>query len=100
MTSKLFWKYIKSQSKTNCNLRPLKDENGADINDDFCRAYLLNRYFGSVFKTDQECRTLSTNKKPTNQLNHITITNEDVKKAIKTLKPNKACEPDNIHPMI
>ena len=97
--SKLFWKYIKSQSKTNCNLGPLKDENSADINDDFCRADLLNRYFGSVFKTDQESRTLPTNKK-TNQLNHITITTEDVKKAIKTLKPNKACGPDNILPKI
>ena len=42
---KLFWKYIKSQSKTNCNIGPLKDENGADINDGFCRADLLSRYF-------------------------------------------------------
>ena len=97
---KLFWKYIKFQSKTHCKLGPLKDENGADINDDFCRADLLSRYFGSVFKTDQECRTLPTNKKPTNQLNRITITIEDVKKAIKTLKPNKACGPDNIHAKI
>ena len=39
-------------------------------------------------------------KKKKTQLNHITITTEDVKKTIKTLKPNKACGPDNIHPKV
>ena len=94
--TKLFWKYVRSQSKTKKkSISRLEKGEGPDLTSpDKETADLLNEYFARTrYRTPRiHCDTRTPN------INTIDINEEQVRKALKKLKPNKTPGPDNIHP--
>ena len=98
--TKLFWKYVRSKSKTKNSISRLEKGEGPDLtSSDKETADLLNEYFASVFtiEPDTELPEFTVTPEPPN-INTVDINEEQVRKALKKLKPNKTPGPDNIHP--
>ena len=97
---KEFFAYVNSRKPIKNNISPLKDLEGNLVTSDFEKAELMNKYFTSVFTTEE----LSTIPEPvikyegTRPLDRINFTLDDVKKKIKKLNKFKAPGPDDIHP--
>ncbi len=80
--TKLFWKYVRSKSKTKITINELEDENGNPTSDSQEKARLLNRYFISVFTNEDTSNIPNFEHKYHGEpLNNIVIDEETVKKS-------------------
>ena len=98
--SKLFWKYVRENSKTKPMIGSLKDGFGSIITEDTDKANLLNNHFASVFKTDDNMDIPTIVPKTREKLDSFTITEAEVLNSLKELKANKAGGLDQIHPKL
>ena len=106
----MYWKITKmliKSNKGNYCIPPLRnsinDQNIDDIAyDDSDKCELLNKYFSSISKLDEENVTLPQFDSKTNNIIHeIHITENEIIDVIQILDPNKATGPDKIsHKML
>jgi endonuclease/exonuclease/phosphatase family metal-dependent hydrolase len=98
---KAFWSYIKNQTKSSQGVSPLEKQDGELTNKDIEKAEVLNSFFASVFTKEDLSNVPTLASRGYDQpLGTVTITQEDVLKRIRKLKPNKSSGPDDIHPRI
>ena len=107
---KMYWKIMKmliKSNKGNYCIPPLRnsinDQNIDDIAyDDSDKCELLNKYFSSISKLDEENVTLPQFDSKTNNIIHeIHITENEIIDVIQILDPNKATGSDKIsHKML
>ena len=99
--SQLFWGYVRSKLKTKSAIGQLEAANGMIIDNNQERANLLNDYFASVFQKEESTPLPHFNDRQfAHELNTISITEVNIRKAIDRIKPTKSEGPDNIHPML
>ena len=102
VNSKLFWKTSKQilgVSKTSHTIPTLKlDNKFAENNAD--KANMLNEYFSSQSVVNDINKTLPPRTDTNNQLNFITISEQEVKDVLDNLNVTKACGPDLISPRL
>ena len=95
-STKTFANYIKSKSKSNNGIGPLKNSTGSLITEEKEMAETLNNFFASVFtkedKTNIPVRELETEE----TLVNIVFTRDKIREKIKNLKSNSAPGPDKI----
>ena len=93
--TKTFANYIKSKTKSNVSIGPLK-ENGKVISDDKEMAGILNAFFSSVF-SEEDQQNLPDQWQETEQvLSNILITESSILEKVKNLKEKSAPGPDGI----
>ena len=99
LSSSDYWKTLKLFIKptTISSIPPIFDE-GSNISDNNKKAKLLNDFFVNQTNLDDTGATLPTllllDREP---LNNITITNDEVRSVLQTLKLRKSSGPDNIN---
>ena len=95
---KLFWSYVRNNTKTKDHLSDLKQEDGSITEDPKTKANILNEFFSSVF-TQEDTTNLPelNNRNPAKKLSTILVTPEIIKNKIKKLKQSKSPGPDGIH---
>ena len=98
---KSFYSYVSSKSRSNSKIGSLKDENNKVISENKEKANLMNRYFSSVFTTEnlqsipEPMRVF--NGGPMEVLQNITTTEQEVLQKLKSLNVNKSTGADEIH---
>ena len=99
--NKVFWRYVNSQRKSKTNIPDLKRKDGTLATEDQEKAEILNEQFTSVFTKED------TQNKPdfepidmNSMLDDFKIKPEDVQKKLKSLRTDKSCGPDEIHPLL
>ncbi|XP_053405122.1 uncharacterized protein LOC123565354 [Mercenaria mercenaria] len=99
--SKVFWKYVRQNTKTDVTVGSLEDEYGKCVQEDGERARILNKQLCSVFTVEDVNNIPNFEDRPyLTILEEINIREDDVKKHIQTLNPKKAVGPDGIHPRV
>ena len=102
VNSKLFWKTSKQilgVSKTSHTIPTLKlDNKFAENNAD--KANMLNEYLSSQSVVNDINKTLPPRTDTNNELNFITISEQEVKDVLDNLNVTKACGPDLISPRL
>ena len=98
---KAFYAYARSKLKTKDGIGDLEDTNGDIASTDSTKAELLNKFFCSVFTTEnlQDIPQFQQ-RQFKKSLDNIIITRETVLKKLKSLKTNKAQCPDGCHPRV
>ena len=108
---KKFWRYVKHQRQEAQGVAPLKKE-GKLVDDPVEKANILNNQFQSVFspRNPLSLKALSTRAanfiKPDGtsrnipQMPPIDITEEGVRRRLKSLNPHKAAGPDKMNPLL
>ena len=98
---KAFWSYVKGQTTVRSGVAPLKKEDGSVATKPEDKAEELNRFFASVF-TDEDKSHIPTPKTEeiTSVLSSIDITDQEIQKEFKDLKPGKSAGPDEVHPKV
>jgi len=98
---KAFYKYVNSKVKTRSCITTLTSDKGEILSDDGQKAEAFNDLFASVF-TREDLLTVPTVdiKNPSSVLSSIVISEVNVQKILKNLRPDKSPGPDNIHPRI
>ena len=91
-----FNKYIKSKLSNHTGIGPLIDENGQVTGDSKKMADILNNQFSSVFTSDTGAYQDIPNMNVEDELMRITVTDEEVRNKIDSLKFGKAPGPDGI----
>ena len=95
---KRFWNYIKSLRKDSTGVSSLKD-NGRQFNSpkDTCKADILNRQYQFVFThEDPDIPVPDPDGDPYPDTDHITVTEEGVRKLLQKSNPRKASGPDMV----
>ena len=104
---KSVYAYVRSKSKVKDSVDPLKDSNGQneknEDNEDM--GSLLNKYFGSVFTSENFVNELPEvqfflNKDKSNMLSNIVLTQDMISNKLSKLKINKAPGVDGIVPRL
>ena len=101
--SKIFWKYVRSKSKTKSTIGRVEKEGGGGCTttSDEETANVLNDYFATVFTQEPEGPLPEFTVEPEPPLlDNIEITEDHVLKAIAHLNPSKTPGPDNLHPKL
>jgi len=98
---KQFWRYSNSRMKSKAGVGDLQDEDGRLASDDGERAQILNRFFSSVFTSEN----LNNIPIPSTifegpQFDNIFITDEMVRTKLAKLKASSSPGPDGVHPRI
>ena len=100
ISPKAFWNYVNSQRKIQTVIPNLKKTDGTLTNSEEEKADVLNRFFVSVFTSDDE--NVPSPHVPKKQniepLTDLICTEEEVLTHLKNLNINKAPGPDNVHP--
>ena len=99
--NKVFWRYVNSQRKSKTSIPDLKNKEGTLVTDDKEKAELLNKQFSSVFT--QEDKNNIPEFEPhqvTSTLENFIIHEAEVKKKLKSLRTDKSCGPDEVHPYL
>ena len=97
---KAFFSYVNSKIKTRDGIASLLKNDGSLTKNDEEKAETLNQFFHSVF-TEEDKENLPTFKDKTDIfLTDITITQDDMLKALNKLNVNKSQGPDLIHPRV
>ena len=97
--TKIFWKYVRSKSKTKSTVSKLQMNNGALSTTDQETATTLNSYFTTVFEKEPDGPLpVFQNRVYQEALLTTEISEIKVEKAIEALKPSKTQGPDNFHP--
>ena len=98
---KAFYKYVNSRSKTRPVITNLRDENGTLVQNETGIAETLNKFFSSVFASeDMETISVVAAKPGINKLCDIKFTPEDVKTVLRNLKSSSSPGPDKVHPRV
>ena len=92
-----FWAYVKSKTKSKGGIRELKDENNTLITQDTEKAETLNKYFTSVFTSEDELSIPLAESKTKNYITDIEINEDIVLSHLNKLNTSKSPGPDNIH---
>ena len=92
---KYFYSFVKKFNQTINKIGPLKDKNDNLINDPEAKANILQDQYTKVF-SNPNINDIPIEPKLCNELLDITITTEDIVKAIKDIPPNAAPGPDKI----
>jgi Reverse transcriptase (RNA-dependent DNA polymerase) len=100
---KKFYAYVNSKRKTKDSIGPLMDSNGEKTSDFKKMGNVLNTFFGSVFTIEDkedleiiEKQYIEANNDSIATLKVIDITEDKIKKAIDSLKINKAAGIDDM----
>ena len=97
--TKIFWKYVRSKSKTKSTVSKLQMNNGALSTTDQETATTLNSYFTTVFEKEPDGPLPEfQNRIYQEALLTTEISEIKVENAIEALKPSKSQGPDNFHP--
>ena len=97
--NKIFWSYVRKQSKTKSVVSKLQMPNGELSSTCQETANTLNDYFASVFKLENlENRPTFEDREFTQSIETVNISEELVEKAMDRVNPAKSQGPDNIHP--
>jgi len=95
---KAFWSYVKSQKSTNQSIPDLFKPDGTLTQSEEEKADVLNKFFVSVFTTDDPSIVTPTLPLKCNaKLSNILCSEEDVNKKLNNLNTSKAPGPDKIH---
>ena len=100
--TKAFYQYINSKTKKRDKIGDLKKSDGQATSNDMEKASELNNFFTSVF-TKEDSNNMPDLDKPTHDIkisNSATVTIEEMKKILETLKTEKSPGPDEIHPKV
>ena len=98
---KLFWKYVRSKTKTKETITKVLNNNNTLTSSDQETAEVMNNYFVSVFVSDANAVIPPLDARNNiSVLDTITVNIQAVETAIKRLLPTKSPGPDNIHPML
>ena len=101
---KAIWRYINLKSKTKEGIGNLmenaKDKNSKIVESDKEKAEVLVNYFSSVFTKEPAgpIPILNGRDNYNNHMEDIRTTEDEVRKILSKLKPDKAPGPDNMHP--
>ena len=101
---KAIWRYINLKSKTKEGIGNLienpKDKNSKIVESDKEKAEVLANYFSSVFTKEPAgpIPILNGRDNHNNHMEDIRTTEDEVRKILSKLKPDKAPGPDNMHP--
>ena len=94
--TKTFANYIKSKTKAQTGIGPLKEQNGTLITDDKAMSENLNKFFASVF-THEDTSNIPTRGLETEaRLENVVFTKRNILGKIKKLKASSAPGPDGI----
>ena len=100
---KQFWRYVRSKLRTKSGFSTLlqdKDNPNSLKFDDGEKANILQDQFCSVFTKEQPSSTPSLEKRTDNDIKHLLIVEESVRKEILSLNLNNSCGPDDISPIL
>ena len=100
---KAFFQYVSSKIKPKQPISNLLKDDGTLTEDDLGKAEELNRFFGSVFTREDvnNVPEFSHPKLPEiNILSNVSICDNDIVNALKSLKVCKSPGPDGIHPRV
>ena len=97
---KKFWKFVNNKLKKKDKLGPLIGPDQEVIDTDEEKANLLNKFFASVFTYENEILPDKPIMQTDKKLCEFTISQEEVKKKLSEIDPNKSMGPDNLHPHI
>lgn len=97
---KAFYKYANSKLKTKTGIADLEKEDGTLTDNDKDKAEVLNKFFASVFTTEDTANIPHCTTDSENILDKIVITENQVLRRLKLLNPNKSQGPDGIHPRL
>ena len=100
---KRFWKYVRKKLRTKSGVSPLlqdkKNQNSLKF-DDKDKAEILQEQFCSVFTKEKSGSIPSLDKRTDQEIKHLEITEESVRREIKSLNINKSCGPDEVNPLL
>jgi len=99
--SKGFWSYVRERTKCRSGIPGLKNEQGHIVQDDKCKADLLNDFFASVF-IEEPSGTLPVFdiRYSGTPVTDIVADIEKTAKSIKTINISKSMGPDEMHPRL
>ena len=98
---KAFYKYVNSKVKTRGSIGNLISDRGEILSDDSKKAQAFNDFFASAFTREDLQNVPAVDvRNPVSFLSSIVISEDDVRKVLKNLQPDKSPGPDNIHPRI
>ena len=101
---KRIWQYINSKSKTRQGIGDLctdpENPESKKAEDDETKANILAKFFSSVFTKEDENNIPDLKKRPINkEWKTLKITESQISKALKNLKPDKSPGMDDIQPI-
>ena len=98
---KAFYKYVNSKLKTRTGIPDLKTENGSAVVNDKVKADMFNKFFSSVFtRENQDNWPICVPSGIDNKLKSMSFSEDDVRKLLLEINPNKSPGPDKIHPKV
>ena len=99
--NKVFWRYVNSQRKSKTTIPDLKRKDGTVATEDKDKAEILNEQFTSVFTKEDTNNLPEFEPIPiTTVFEDLIIQPSDVEKKLKSLRTDKSCGPDEIHPLL
>ena len=101
--SKSFYAYVRNKQKVRDKVRPLENNSENIISDGFQMTEVLNKYFSSVFTTEDSSLPVPFTKFEGNKSEHLGqlfVTPEMIAKKIKKMKDNKSPGVDGIPPKL
>ena len=99
--SKLFWKYVRSKTKTLTKVSKLETTDGSLTEKDEETANVLNQYFSSVFEEEGSTDHLEFPERQLGEpLVDVEINESKVMTVINTLNRSKSQGSDQIHPCL
>jgi hypothetical protein len=93
---KKFWTYIKANSKSRGLPQFLYNNAGEEESDFYKMANIFNKFFQSIFSSNDNIPIPPVHVTPDPELEHINITQGEVLKELNKLNPNKAPGPDGL----
>ena len=99
---KATWRYMKSTNKASSNVPNLKKSDGSFTSSDSEIADTLNQQYYNAFTKEDKTNMPNIEKKnlTTPEIKSFVITEDDVLKELKNLKPNKSPGVDRMHPNV
>ena len=97
---KAFFQYVTAKIKPPINIGNLEKEDGSLTENDKEKSEVLNKFFASVFTKEDPQNIPDFDMSINDTLYEISITKDDMYKALRSLKTNKSPGPDEIHPKI
>ena len=99
--SKVFYQYVSSKIEGRESVSNLLKEDGTLTQNDHEIAEVLKSFFHSVFTDDSNDNTLPVfDRRTLETLSHIEVSEDQMVKALQSLKVDKSPGPDGLHPRI
>ena len=96
--SKVFYQYVSSKIKGRESVSNLLKEDGTLTQNDHEIAEVLKSFFHSVFTDDSNDNTLPAfDRRTLETLSHIEVSENQMVKALQSLKADKSPGPDGLH---